>query len=302
MFYIFAYKTTIIYLVIKYIFKIEEEKNVMKEYNPEVKIIIATHKKYRMPDDSMYLPLHVGAEGKKDENGNPLDLGYEKDNTGDNISLKNPNYCELTGLYWAWKNLEVDFIGLAHYRRHFGRKGREPFEGILTYKQLKPLLSKYKVFVPTKRRYYIETLYSHYKHTHYAEQLDLTRKIISEKYPDYIESYDEVIKHTYGYMFNMCIMQKKYFDAYCRWLFDILFELEQRIGTLELSDFQGRFYGRVSEIIFNVWLSRQIKSGILKRSEIKELSYKHIEKINWYKKGTAFLRAKFFNRKYEGSF
>ena len=42
-------------------------------------IIIATHKKYQMPADKMYLPVHVGAEGKKDSDGNDLDLGYVKD-------------------------------------------------------------------------------------------------------------------------------------------------------------------------------------------------------------------------------
>lgn len=52
-----------------------------------------------MPEDSLYLPLHVGAEGKIDENGNPLDLGYVKDNTGDNISSRNPSFCELTGAF-----------------------------------------------------------------------------------------------------------------------------------------------------------------------------------------------------------
>lgn len=31
-----------------------------------------------MPQDAMYLPLHVGAEGKTDQNGNPLDLGIKK--------------------------------------------------------------------------------------------------------------------------------------------------------------------------------------------------------------------------------
>ena len=72
-----------------------------------------------MPADKMYLPVHVGAEGKKDSDGKDLDLGYVKDNTGDNISLKNPSFCELTGLYWAWKNVDSDYIGLAHYRRHF---------------------------------------------------------------------------------------------------------------------------------------------------------------------------------------
>lgn len=56
--------------------------------NSTVKIVVATHKKYIMPTDSMYVPIHVGAEGKKDSNGNKLDLGYIKDNTGNNISKK----------------------------------------------------------------------------------------------------------------------------------------------------------------------------------------------------------------------
>jgi hypothetical protein len=80
-----------------------------------IKIIVASHKKYRMPNDKIYLPLHVGAEGKND-------FGFEKDNSGENISSKNPFFCELTGLYWAWKNLNDDYIGLAHYRRHFTKK------------------------------------------------------------------------------------------------------------------------------------------------------------------------------------
>lgn len=274
----------------------------MEKDRPTVKIVVATHKKYEMPKDGMYLPLHVGAEGKKDSNGNALDLGYQKDNTGENISKKNASYCELTGLYWAWKNLKDDYIGLAHYRRHFGKKTKNPFDGVLTYNQVQPMLSKYKIFVPKKRKYYIETLYSHYQHTHYASQLDLTRKIIEEKYPDYLKSYDDVVKQTYGYMFNMMIMQRKYLDEYCKWLFDILFELEKRISPQNLSAFQGRFYGRISEIIFNVWLDEQIRTRRIKKNEIKELSYEHMEKINWWKKGTAFLKAKFVGKRYEGSF
>ena len=97
-----------------------------------IKVVVATHKKYKMPKNEMYLPLHVGAEGKKN-------IGYTKDNTGDNISQKNPFFCELTGLYWAWKNLEADYIGLAHYRRHFShtKKSKEKFENVLTLKEAK---------------------------------------------------------------------------------------------------------------------------------------------------------------------
>ena len=77
-----------------------------------IKIIVATHKKYKMPNDSIYLPVQVGTENKES-------LGYQPDNDGENISSKNPYFCELTGLYWAWKNLDADYIGLSHYRRHF---------------------------------------------------------------------------------------------------------------------------------------------------------------------------------------
>lgn len=164
--------------------------------NSTVKIVVATHKKYIMPTDSMYVPIHVGAEGKKDSNGNKLDLGYIKDNTGNNISKKNASFCELTGLYWAWKNLDADFVGLVHYRRHFSMNHKKGFENILTYEELKPYLDKVKVFVPKKQKYYIESLYSHYAHTHYASHLDETRIIIEEKYPEYLEAFDRVIKHT----------------------------------------------------------------------------------------------------------
>lgn len=269
-----------------------------------VKIIVATHKKYDMPQDQMYMPLHVGAEGKVDNHGTSLDFGYQKDNTGDNISTLNSSFCELTGLYWAWKNLACDYIGLVHYRRHFSLKKEKGkmFESILTYNQLAPYLGNIKIFLPKKRNYYIETLYSHYAHTHYAEQLDITRKIISEKFPEYLKSYDDVIKHRSGYMFNMMIMQKKHLDNYCSWLFDILFELKKRINMPDLSYFQGRFYGRVSEIIFNVWLDYQIKNGHIEKSEIKEIACIHMEKINWIKKCSAFLKAKFLHQKYESGF
>lgn len=269
-----------------------------------VRIIIAAHKAYRMPDDPMYLPLHVGAEGKTDPDGNVLDLGYQKDNEGENISALNPSFCELTGLYWAWKHLDADYIGLAHYRRHFSlrKAGEDPFDSVLTYEQLQPILERASVIVPGKRRYYIETLYSHYAHTHYADQLDQTRGIIAEHCPDYLESYDRVVQRTWGYMFNMMILRRDLLDAYCTWLFDILFTLQSRIDATELDAFQGRFYGRVSEIIFNVWLDRQLESGALQPDEIAEIPCIHMEPVNWWKKGTSFLKAKFFHQRYDSSF
>ena len=224
-----------------------------------VAIIVATRKKYQMPKDKIYLPLQVGADLSRE------DLGYVKDNTGQNISDKNAEYCELTGLYWAWKNLDADNLGLVHYRRHFSleKSSKDPFINVITSQEAENLLKSYKVIVPKKRNYYIETLYSHYAHTHYAKHLDITRKIIEEKYLDYLQDFDLVLKKKSGYMFNMFIMRRDLVDSYCSWLFDILFELENEIGdeAAQLDDFQRRLYGRVSEIAFNAWLEHEIKIG-----------------------------------------
>ncbi len=78
----------------------------------DIKIIVATHKQYPLLEDDRYLPVFVGAASSD------LDLPYQRDDEGENISIKNPYYSELTGLYWAYKNLKADYIGLCHYHRY----------------------------------------------------------------------------------------------------------------------------------------------------------------------------------------
>lgn len=262
-----------------------------------IKIIVAAHKKYRMPADDIYLPLHVGAEGKES-------IGYQGDNIGENISNLNPYFCELTGMYWMWKNLKADYLGLAHYRRHFCfRKKKDAddskWSSVLSTSEAQELCSQYDVIVPAKRHYVIETLSSHYAHTHYKEHLEKTREIIKERYPQYLKSYDRELKKTSGYMFNMFIMRFDLVDEYCQFLFDVLFELDKKVDISGYSTFQARYPGRVGEILFNVWLDKKSQERGLKVKEIKCI---HMEPINWWSKGTAFLKAKFMGRKYEHGF
>ena len=246
----------------------------------DIKIIVATHKKYQMPDDPMYIPLQVGAEGKED-------LGYTKDNTGDNISSKNKNYCELTGLYYMWKNMVSDYKGLVHYRRHFissDAKG-DKTDRIIKKEELEIILKDTDIIVPKERHYYIETNYSQYAHAHHHEDLDVTRNIIEEKYPDYIPSFDKVMKKTYGHRFNMFVMKSEKLDEYLTWMFDILFELEKRIDISGYSANDSRIFGFVSERLLDVWLD---KTGY----DYKEQPYAFMEKQNWIIKGSRFLLRK----------
>ena len=79
----------------------------------DVTILIATHKPAYFPDNKYLLPVQVGATIASNKIPN---VAY--DNTGKNISDKNERYCELTALYWAWKNIDSDYYGLWHYRRY----------------------------------------------------------------------------------------------------------------------------------------------------------------------------------------
>ena len=252
----------------------------------DIKILVATHKKYWMPEDEVYLPLHVGAEGK-------TDLGYTKDNTGDNISVKNPNYCELTGLYWAWKNLSADYIGFVHYRRYFTCKEIRNIElkkkQILSLEEWKRLLSNNPVVVPDKRKYYIETNRSHYNHAHPGIGLDETERIINEKCPEYSSAFTTVMDRTWAHMFNMFVMRRDLFQEYCQWLFGILFELEERLDISEFDAYNSRVFGFVSERLLDVWLEKN-------RISYYEQNVSFLEPQNWIKKGGLFLKRKVFGK------
>lgn len=261
----------------------------------DTKIIVATHKKYEMPKEKIYIPIHVGAKGKeKIEN-------YQRDDEGENISEKNPYFCELTGLYWAWKNLKSDYIGLVHYRRYFTtssvlfKNENKKFQKVLKQEKIDEIFEKTDIILPKKRKYYIENLYNHYKNTLHIEPLEETKKIIEEKYPEYIMEFDKLHKRTSAHMFNMIIMKKELLNEYCTWLFDILFELEKRIDISQYDTFHARFFGRISELLLDVWLNTK---G-LKYEEVKVMD---MQNINWLKKGFAFLKAKFIGKKYERSF
>lgn len=261
---------------------------------PEIKIVVATHVDCGNSWEAPYIPLWMGAALKKKE---APPEGYASDNTGENISKKNKNYCELTGLYWAWKNLEADYIGLVHYRRLFAEGHR-----VMEEKDYERYIPLYRILLPRKRRYYIETLYSHYAHTHYQEHLDIAREIISQKYPEYLGSYDKAVKRRSGYMFNMMVMERALLEDYCGWLFDVLGELEKSIDLKGLSSYQARLFGRLSEILFNVWLIRRIEEGALEPEDIAELKVLYRGKVDYLRKIISFLRAKFLHEKYTGGF
>ena len=245
----------------------------MEEKN--IRMVVATHKLYdQIPSEDWYLPVQAGALTH-------ARLPYTGDDTGDQISGKNEWYCELTALYWAWKNLPGNALGLCHYRRYFQEPGRKT---PLSEETAETLLQKTPVLLPQKRNYYIETGESQFVHAHGSNNLNALKDVLRETCPDYLAALNESLQRTSGHRFNMLLMRRKELDTYCGWLFSILSETEKRLGTPE-----PRMMGFLAERLMDAWIET---TG----TAYAELPVYETEKPNWLKKGGAFLRRKIHGR------
>lgn len=217
------------------------------------KIFVMTHRKFDVPKDTMYVPIQVGKAGKED-------LGYTGDDTGDNISAKNCYYGELTGLYWAAKNVsDADYMGLCHYRRFF----QTPEGNLLTESQCENILQEYDVILPTAV-YHSKSYYEMYKEAHNIYDLDVTGEVIKELYPGDYEVFKDVVGNNKEYNGNLFITSKERFKEYANWLFSIFDLVEQRISVEDYDSYHRRVFGFISEQLLYVW----VKSRGLKVKEI----------------------------------
>lgn len=243
----------------------------------EIKVIVVTHKDYRMPTEKMYYPICVGPSSSA------LSYKFTPDYTGDNISEKNCAYCELTALYWAWKNLECDYLGIAHYRRYFTiTKKCKSIDNILSEKEALEFFSKADLIVPPKRKY-MQTIENHYinciksrKEAH-KTHLRLLRETIKTLEPDYVEYFEKVINSHKAHMFNMFIMKREDADAYCKWLFEILFSLEDKVYKNNV--YYDRIMGAFGEFLLDVWILKNGKT--YKEVDLFETERDTLKKIKW---------------------
>lgn len=210
---------------------------------------VIAHKNFSSPFnfDNKRKTLLVGADLRK-----KLDGFDYYDNSGINISDKNQNYCELTGLYWLWKNSTDEYIGIEHYRRYFSHDffGKK----LLNDSEINILLKKYDIILPFIKVFPTSVKDDYVKNSGYKKDLDKLKEIINKKYPEYISEYTEVMQGNKLYLYNMMILNKHIFDRYCTWLFDILFELENNVSLLGYSNYEKRIYGFLSERLLNVWI------------------------------------------------
>lgn len=254
--------------------------------NKELTLFTVTHKNFLFPQCSFIEPIQVN----KQNTG--LELGFINDNTGDNISTKNENYCELTALYWIWKNLpniDANYIGLCHYRRYFtlpikkntfqkinelfhSKKQEDIFFKATNQETLNEvggkniemkfieILKENKVIVAKKASLKAEkkinfSIKTHYIYHHLIEDWQILEDVIFEKFPEYSDAIEFISAHNYMHCYNMFVSDKIFIENYCNWLFTILFEVEKRI-IISKYPYQKRVIGFMAERLLNLYLHK----------------------------------------------
>jgi len=230
-------------------------------YNqPVIKILVATHKPEFVPTNDLLIPIWLGAELTDDE------LPCIGDNTGDHISGKNRSYCELTAIYWAWKNLQADYIGLFHYRRYLSFAPDQDSSHSKAYETIHEGLKHINLNESAMRRVISEndiiapilgpaggTLREQFQENHNITDLDDCLKYIGEKYPE-IAEFENVLDQTEGFFYNVSIMRRDIFNDYCEFLFDVLDNFDKTHDLSEYSIQQYRVDGYLAERLTNIYL------------------------------------------------
>lgn len=166
------------------------------------------------------------------------------DSTGDNISDRNRQYSELTGLYWMWKNCHYDIAGLAHYRRHF----------ILPADWCKIMVQHGIDAVVPVPTYVYPDIDTNYRERHIPEDWDFLLQYL--KGMD-THTYETALKVFGGSLYlpcNMFIAKWEVLDRLCSWMFPILDAVTQNGGIKE-DVYMNRYAGFVSERLITLFFA-----------------------------------------------
>jgi hypothetical protein len=174
-----------------------------------------------------------------------MDVPYF-DNSGDNISAQNKQFCELTALYWIWKNAKEDVVGLVHYRRHF----------ILPENWLSYMVNNNVDVILPVPLYVHPNLEANYRSRHVGENWDFLMSYFEENLPEEYEDAKEFFSATGLYSpCNMLIARKEVLNDLCQWLFPILFHVAEKGGILE-DNYQNRYPGFISERLISYFFEK----------------------------------------------
>lgn len=264
-----------------------------RQEEQRIKIFVSTHKRTSTFSSTVLQPVHVGSEKS------PTRFPYcWSDDEGENISNRNPRYCELTTQYWAWKNIDADYYGFCHYRRYFDFSETPHKENTfgeviddyidataakkygLNDENIAKVVKQYDV-ITTPFGNLEEIIDKHgtpralWEAAPLLHDDDLKRcyQILCSMYPDYKQDAQAFFNGNKACFCNMFIMKKEIFFDYCEWMFPILEEFDKNTDYSTYSKEALRTPGHLSERLLNIYLLHHKRIG--SKWRFKELQCVH---------------------------
>ena len=249
----------------------------------KLKILIAYHKPSFLLKNKIYIPIHVGRTiaTQKSKDGILTKKDYKwlmknlvGDNTGENISHKNREWCELTAIYWAWKNYNKlgnpEYIGLMHYRRFFD------FKNCKNNKDIENFVGNYDILIRIRtilNDYYVNNYIQYERSPHqHIEDLDKATDIVKRLYPEYSNAIETYMKQDYAFFCNMFVMKKDIFFEYCKFIFSVLEQFEKEVDISGYNVQEKRVFGYLGERLTGIFYTHLIKQNPnIKTIEISQL-------------------------------
>jgi len=251
-----------------------------------IEIFVVSHKDLFLSIPENYKVIGVGEYGVNNKER------ILSDCIGDNISKKNPNYCELTAIYWLWKNYDLpNYVGVCHYRRFF-------VDGITSKifetKKLERIMEEYDVILPKKVKEKPD-VWSYFVNSISGKEKDLIilENLIKNDYKDYFQAFEDVMHSKSASFCNMAVMKKDDFDKYCKWLFELLEKYESRVDLSGYTKQEQRIYGFMSEFLLNVWIKKENK----KVKYVNSMLFTESKLKNFLKKIKIFMKGILYNDK-----
>lgn len=201
-------------------------------------VYVATHAQPVEHTEQYEIPIQTGASLSDAK------LCTICDNTADHISEKNRTFCELTALYWIWKNDHHAIKGLSHYRRRF----------LTSSEQILKDLSTHDVILPPPY-YFRWSLLEEYKKFHIMSDLERVIQIAETFTPGIQSVIWPVLESNRLFPYNMWIAPESIWNEYCEWIFQILFSAEKGLDLSGRPEYQQRVFGFLSERLFNGYLA-----------------------------------------------
>ena len=279
---------------------IRKMERVSRFEDEPIRIFVSAHKAVELFDSQVFQPVQVGASRTEERF-----MWALRDDEADNISDLNPMYCELTTQYWAWKNVDADYIGFCHYRRYFDFSDTSHEENaygeviddyidvvsqreyMLEDAHVREVVKNYDVIttpVEDIHSYMGEnsTIRSQYDAAPklFVEDLDRVIDILVARHPEYEQDAKAFLVGHTGRFCNMFIMKKEIFRDYCTWLFPLL---EEFVASADMSLYSKeglRTPGHLAERLLNIYLLHHERIGA--GWKMKQLQCVHFTKPDRY--------------------